>query len=71
LEIAASHKSKSSVLALESTDAFEVKDAFELMMDFLLALLASTNIRDAHTPINKCPRPNLDKIREAGRCLRN
>jgi hypothetical protein len=35
LEIAASHRSKSSVLALESTDAFEVKDAFELMMDFL------------------------------------
>ena len=38
MEIAASHRSKSSVLALESTDAFEVKDAFELMMDFLLAL---------------------------------
>ena len=48
MEIAASHKSKSSVLALEITDAFEVKDAFELMMDFLLALLASTNKRRAH-----------------------
>ena len=64
MEIAASYKSKSSVLALESTDAFEVKDAFELMEDFLLGLLASTYKGRAPQPIKRT-RPNLDKIREA------
>jgi hypothetical protein len=63
LEIAASHRSKSSVLALESTDAFEVKDAFELMMDFLLALASY----ETRAPINQKLGPNLDKIRGAAR----